>query len=274
MLITTYFGCWDYWQLYHKVTFDGVNRYIIVNPDVTELDIKRDVYSDWKEWVQLRDYAKFLPAIRVIGGDPTDIAKGKYAGDIYFLMNGWKIIIPQAVNVEGILYADDGASPYIIAAGGGVQATVSNLAQTISTTIPVVTGNLDSIPQAVKSEFTSEMNHLLSLENAPLATDIASQVRTELTPEMSHLLSLENAIFPTTEAIASQVRTELTTELAKINSQVDGLTPSQLTMLREIYDLMGLDPTKPLVVTPTSRTAGTIEQTISGDNTETTVQRV
>lgn len=54
-----------------------------------------------------------------------------------------------------------------------------------------------------------------------------------------------------------------------------GLSTSQELMLLEMYQLLGLDPTKPLVVTTTSRTAGTIEQTISGDpNTTVTVQRV
>lgn len=41
-----------------------------------------------------------------------------------------------------------------------------------------------------------------------------------------------------------------------------GLTSAQATMMLELYRLMGLDPTKPLVVQPTGRTAGAeIEQT-------------
>jgi hypothetical protein len=42
-----------------------------------------------------------------------------------------------------------------------------------------------------------------------------------------------------------------------------GLSPSQVTMLTELYRLAGLDQTRPLVVTETTRTAGAeIEQTI------------
>lgn len=53
------------------------------------------------------------------------------------------------------------------------------------------------------------------------------------------------------------------------------LSSTQQEMLIEIYRLLGLDPTTPLVVTTTTRTAGDIEQTISGDaNTSVTVQRV
>ena len=79
----------DHWVLGHSVTFDGVERVIIINRDVEDVDIREDVYSDWKEWMRLRDHAKFARAIRTIGGDPTD--PGERAGDQYFLMNGWRI---------------------------------------------------------------------------------------------------------------------------------------------------------------------------------------
>ena len=42
-----------------------------------------------------------------------------------------------------------------------------------------------------------------------------------------------------------------------------GLSPTQVTMLTEMYRLAGLDPTRPLVVTATTRDAGAeIEQSI------------
>jgi hypothetical protein len=41
---------------------------------------------------------------------------------------------------------------------------------------------------------------------------------------------------------------------------------NNILKLNEVYDLMGLDPTKPLVVTQTSRTTGTITQSIEVDN--------
>lgn len=44
-MLTTFFGFWDYWELRHKVTFDGVNKLIEVNPGVTSLDVQRDLYS-------------------------------------------------------------------------------------------------------------------------------------------------------------------------------------------------------------------------------------
>jgi len=244
-MITTLYSYWDYWQLYHKVTFDGINKLIIVNPNETELEVKRDIYSDWKEWVQLDDNAKYLPAIRSIGGDPTDLINGKYAGDIYFLMNGWQIVIPHYVLLTGVVYHDDSISPFVILSGGGVRSTESNLVQSVRSTTNIVTGDLSSVPSAVRSNLTPELDHLSSLQNAPTAS--------------------QNAV---------QVRTELTLELDKINSQVDGLTSGQLTMLVEMFRLMGLDPTRPLVVTTSTVDAGPeIHQDIGGDNTETTITR-
>jgi len=124
-MLFAYYGYWDYWQLYHKVTFDGINKLISINSGEALIDVKIDVYSDWKEWVQLGENAKYLPAIRSIGGDPTKL--GQKTGDIYFLMNGWRIIIPHGISFSGVLYSDDGLSPFTIHAGGGVEASVSNL---------------------------------------------------------------------------------------------------------------------------------------------------
>ncbi len=82
---------------------------------------------------------------------------------------------------------------------------------------------------------------------APTAVQIAEEVRTELTPELTHILTLENN---------------------------PGLTNTQATMLLEMYQLLGLDPTKPLIVTQTSRVAGTIAQSIETDSNQTKVTRV
>jgi hypothetical protein len=120
----------EQWALNHKVTFDGVNKRIIVGSLVNSIDVKSNIYSDWKEWVRLYDNSKFLPAIRTIGGDP--VGGGLFAGDIYFLINGWKVEVSSELSINGILYDDSGSSPYIIQQGGSVRATVSNLAYAVS----------------------------------------------------------------------------------------------------------------------------------------------
>lgn len=214
---------WDYWQLYHKCVFDGVNKLIFVTPGVTDLDIKTDVYSDWKEWFRIYDYAKYSPAIRTIGGDP--LGGGVFAGDLYFLINGWRLVIDfSKTKVTGALFSDDYDSPFVTP-DLVIQypATVSNLVQTVVTTntIPVVEGTPSSIASAVRTELQSNFN-------------------------------------------------QLSTEISQIDT---GLTEAQATMLLEIYRLYGLDPTKPLVVTKTSRTAGDINQIIDSNDTRTIVTR-
>ncbi len=128
---------WNYWQqdwlLSHKVIFDGSSKRIYIDPSASAISAKEDLYSASKEWLQLRDNAKFLPPFRTIGGDP--VGGGLYAGDIYFLINDWQIVIEHNVKVSGTIYHDNPAlDPFIIEAGGGVTSSVSNLAYAYNTT--------------------------------------------------------------------------------------------------------------------------------------------
>ena len=109
-----YYAGWDYWGLYHKVSFDPVNKLMIVSPNATELNIKVDVYSDYKEWIQLRENAGTSAiAIRSVGGDPT--VAGEFAGDIYFLQNGWRLVVdPRKTAITGALFSDDFVSAYVV----------------------------------------------------------------------------------------------------------------------------------------------------------------
>ena len=103
---------WYLWTLYHKVTFDGANRIIYVNEGVTDLEIKSEVYSAWKEWASSTpDNATWPPAIRTIGGDPT--VGSQKAGDIYFLQNNWKLYLDiTKVRVTGSLFSDNFTTAY------------------------------------------------------------------------------------------------------------------------------------------------------------------
>jgi hypothetical protein len=115
MHTSMYYGCWDYWNLYHKVTFDGPNRLILVNYGETSLDVEQDVYSDWKEWWGLEDYAKYPQALSTIGGEP--LGGGQFVGATYFLENGWRIRPWEGDHqlvIEGNLYTREaGASPTV-----------------------------------------------------------------------------------------------------------------------------------------------------------------
>lgn len=76
------------------------------------------------------------------------------------------------------------------------------------------------------------------------------------------------------KAINKNIRLELNTELLHLISLQNGLTTTQATQLLELYLLMGLDPTKPLVVTTTKRTVDVIiDQDIVDIGTQTTITR-
>ena len=105
----------DLWQLYHKVTFDGYNKLIIINADENEIDVAVDIYSAWKEWAKSRDYLKWDAAMRSVGGDP--LPGGDALGRTFFTINDWKIYIDHGVNFIGNLFADDGSSPFVLADG-------------------------------------------------------------------------------------------------------------------------------------------------------------
>lgn len=239
------------WLLYHKVIFDGKNKLIYVSPNESVISVKQDVYSDWKEWASLRDNAKFLPAIRVTGGDPI-AGTTTFTGDTYFLINGWRFLIDHSLNIDGVIYSDDFSSPFIQQEGTQIITNkVSSLVQTVATesiggiTVPTA-AEIRQEMDVNSSKLIAINNKVQTLNNGPTAAVIADAVRAELTPELAHLMTLENT----------------------------GLTSTQATMMLEMYELLGLDPTKPLIVTQTARVAGDISQNITTSSTETIVSRV
>jgi len=138
-------GFWDTWYAYHKVTFDYENRYILINEGVTSLNVKTDIYSDWKEWVLFSEHTNsgYSEAVSTVGGDP--ISATEKLGDTYFLENGWKIKPwngHSSIDIVGNIYTRDGSRP-IIKDDLGVDA-VSLTRSTLTTAIIVDTSATDS----------------------------------------------------------------------------------------------------------------------------------
>jgi hypothetical protein len=120
-----------------KVTFNGPAKLIIVDLGITEIDVKVDLYSDWKEWAIVGDNSKYPIALSAIGGDP--IGGGRFLGSTFFLENGWKIRPYEGDHtlvVTGNLYARDGSSPFVNTVGDFnvlINSTTSNIVDTIAT---------------------------------------------------------------------------------------------------------------------------------------------
>lgn len=226
------------WQTLQKCVFDGISRTISIKPGVSSISVKRDIYSAWKEWLTYSDNSKFPPAARVSGGDP--IGGGIYTGDVYFLINDWRVSIDHSCDVDGVLFSDSHPSPFSASVGTSI---VTNK---VSALVNVISTQIDGI-----------------------AVPTASENATAVWSNISRTLTQDGA-----NNIAAAVRTELTVELNQIMTSNPGLTNSQATMLLELYRLMGLDPTRPLVVNHNQRIVGEITQNINSSSAETIVTRV
>lgn len=129
-------------------SFDGENRIITILPNNPVVSTRNDLYGAWKRWASEGNNAAFLPAMRTIGGDP--IGGGEFAGDIYFLLNGWQIFVSEFVTFNGVLYHDDPISPFIIGNGGGVTNNVSAIVQTFEVgSAAAVAAAADSVARRV-----------------------------------------------------------------------------------------------------------------------------
>ena len=146
-------GAWGrQWADVAKVDFDGFNKLIIVHPEVTTLDIRTDVYSAWINWHEdSGDNQRWPFAVRYSG---MDAIPGGESGGIFFLMNGWKLVIDfNKVAVSGVLYSDTYDTAYWSSNGLPMYpATVSALVNNSVSYQNVVTGtalNAQEIREAV-----------------------------------------------------------------------------------------------------------------------------
>jgi len=229
-MLPMFYNQWGYWGLFNKVTFDGPNKLIYIVDEITEIDVKRDIYSAWKEWVLVDGHinSKFQPAIRGTGGDP--LGGGTFLDGYFFLINGWKLVPPKDnlttdINITGNLYDE---------AGGNIFASP------------------DPDVRLIRSTVSSRATRTITEVTASISYPEGTIVTASLAPGTVVTASLD----PNTVVTAS-------------------LTTAQETMLLEVYRLLGLDPTRPLVVSPTSRTAGSeISQSIAVAGSEYTAQRL
>ena len=129
-MLSTSYGFWEFWETYNpsydigpgspafgnqKVVFDGVNKLIKVVTGVTSLDVQADIYGNWKEWMLVRENAKYSQALTAVGGDP--ITDTQSVGITYFLENGWRIKMWEGdhqLSVAGNIYTrEPGEDPYV-----------------------------------------------------------------------------------------------------------------------------------------------------------------
>lgn len=151
----------DLQALDHVVYFDGDQKLIVVQDEIFNIDVKIDIYSAWKEWNLLptRQFNQYEPAIRTIGGDPT--TGTQFAGDIYFLINGWRLQRDPRVALQGALFSDDFATPSIDFNGNDIGlSVVSSLVTSIAPSLEGLSiPTVEQIVAGVWDELLSE--HLI-----------------------------------------------------------------------------------------------------------------
>jgi len=193
------YNYWEFWAPYdpasdfygqQKVTFDGLNKLIYVNPEVTEISVKQDIYSNWKEWAQVRTNSSFLPAIRVVGGDPIT-GTSDFTGDTYFLINGWRIIIDHGFTISGVIFSDDFATPYVEAEGAKlVLNKVAALVQTVAPEINAGDLNVTVDPQAptvveIRQEMDANSSISANTANIPTKQEIRDEIFNTLITDLT-----------------------------------------------------------------------------------------
>ena len=102
------------------ISFDAATQRINLSIGTTALDV-RDLYSRWKDWVQVSDNTKYLPAFSATGGDTIDSGAGTSIPAYAFLVNGWRIK-PQEANhtlavTGGVLLVSGGGDPFVNTTG-------------------------------------------------------------------------------------------------------------------------------------------------------------
>lgn len=302
MWTSAYYNHWDYWKLYHKVTFDGINKLILVNDGVTSLDVQIDIYSSWKEWILLDDYinAKYEQALTTVGGEPT--IENQKLDVTYFLINGWKIKPypgSYTLNIVGNLFDVDGGEIKVSAdtsfAGGLVVPNNITINTNTSVIVRQVTpevyfsdtdrGTLSDVSASVVDIQSTLDSQGLQIDdisgsvnsNNNLLLDISSSNSSEFN-SISASNSYQEQILQELSASAAAngaLLIDISGSLVEIKSIFSQPVTASLVSdqeqalfdiqdkLTEIWKIHGLDVSSPLNVTRTSRTADDISQTIS-----------
>jgi hypothetical protein len=91
-------------------TFDGDNLLIQLPAGQTEIQVERELYSAWKEWVKTGDNAKYQLAMRTVAGDDT--VGTQSLSPAFFVRNdlGWRLQPPDEdieISLVGNIYPND-----------------------------------------------------------------------------------------------------------------------------------------------------------------------
>jgi hypothetical protein len=194
----------EQWELEEKVSFDGDTKSIYIHDDVTDFDIRVDLWSAWVRWRSMGN-DHFEEAMRRTGFDL--LPGSERTGDSYFLINGWKLFVDlETVQIKGVLFSDDyDTAYYSIETGNAVfPAKVSSL---VNTVIQGGVGTLSEVAQAVWNADHSGYNQ--EGTTGELLNNIPVNVRTEMDSNSVKLAQikaiLDSMIIPSANDVSDAV---------------------------------------------------------------------
>lgn len=264
-MLTFGFGHWDYWNLYHKVTFDGDLRLIRINEGVTEIDVQRDIYSSWKEWLLLQTYSnkQYTEALGVVGGEPT--IGEEFLDTTYFLLNGWKIK-PQpgtyTLNIDGNIF--DVAGAEIFKPAEVIEGQPNNI--NINTNTSVIVRRLEHEVE-VAALTQDESDSILNTNQIVQSMDIQlDNVENEIQNISGSVFSINNQLVEIKSIFEEPIKALLQ------GSQEDALFQIQ-QQVKDLWQIHGLDQLNPVSVRKDGRDVDEISQTFTESNGDVTIER-
>ena len=152
-----------------------------------------------------------MPAIRSIGGDPT--VAGQAAGDIYFLINEWKLYIDLTkVKVTGVLFSDNFDTAYYDFNGNAqFPAEVSSLVSGVSTTSGATADQVWTYSDRTLTQDVASDAPSTSAIAAAVWTYITRTLTSSAAPTLAEIWSYSSRTLTTTEAPVSYTHLTLPT---------------------------------------------------------------
>ena len=207
------------------VTFDGPNKRILITT-VGTYTVGEDIYSRWKDWVQLSDNMKYLPAFGVTGGDPVGTANL----DGYFFLrtdHGWGISAPEAsgdVVLDGQLWPVVPGATYLYAPVGAFtvvfQTILSALAYKVVTGSGVTAQDKVDIVEAVWDEATGT-----HVDGGTFGGELATKADIKASASTSQDQAITGSVVVGTNGNGSYLNTQvLDGSNWKIDESLSGLT--------------------------------------------------
>lgn len=212
-----------------KFTVDTTNKLFVAKAGVTDFDVKIDLYSDAKEhWLGDATAMGFDFPIRVIGGDP--VGGGKFAGDLYFLRDGWKIRPDEADHtllITGNLFLDDGEVGNLIVPTVG-DFTVVTIAERSNLVLAVNTGGtVAPTQQQIRDSLA------LATGATPAAGSIDARLPATLTGGR-----MESNVGALTDGVLTAAKFHASALEAMANTLLDLADTVDETTLREVFRLL------------------------------------